>query len=44
MEIQDINFDADQWIKYVREIGVQWFNPSDTNYFQITGQITNYQL
>jgi len=39
---QDLNFDTEKWLKYLKATGCRLVDPTSTNYFQITGQIINY--
>lgn len=41
---QDIKFDTDMWMKYIKQIGIQVLEPSSEPCVEIVGQITQYKL
>ena len=41
---QDIEFDTDMWMKYIRQVGIQITEPSSESCVEIVGQITQYKL
>lgn len=40
----DIKFDIDQWIKYLKETKLYLLEATNTPAFEIVGKITDYQL
>lgn len=40
----DIKFDADQWIKYLKETKLYLLESKNAPAFEIVGKITDYQL
>lgn len=41
---QDIKFDTEKWMRYIREVGLQIFDTTPTIPFENIGQITNYMI
>jgi len=41
---QDIKFDTEYWIKYIKQTSVQIVKPFSESCVQIVGQITQYKL
>jgi len=41
---QNIKFDTEQWIRYLKETRVQLMDACSTPCFEIVGKITNYKL
>ena len=41
---QDIKFDTDMCMKYIKQIGIQVLEPSSEPCLEIVGQITEYKL
>ena len=41
---EDIKFDVDQWIKYLKETKLYLLEYTSTPAFEIVGKITDYQL
>ena len=41
---ENIDFDADMWMKYVRQRGIHILEPSSEPCVEIVGQITQYKL
>jgi len=41
---EDIKFDVDQWIKYLKETKLYLLESTNTPAFEIVGKITDYQL